>query len=331
LATQQKLAQKLEVGFNALQKQGKLLTPTTFLQMVAHLALPTEQVEILRETANHVIEAVNDTKPLNHFAFKDGASLLLRAKNNRHDPEMQELFLQEGVDVVKAARPKINGMLQYKAYHLLEKLQTELATVYQQLEEPQKAQQYLKQAKASGISALEEGGYARFVAGFLEGLINFQSSQFTDVQTQALKDSLNLIASDRRPFSQAISSLESKLGNAGLNMQLAYEAEATGGMIFVERFLNLNRDFLKSNVGAVYNELMALSNHEKLKAVNEFRQSMPSSAMLRQILKMREDFDDNQYRAIRELSPFPQTYAEELPHREGLLAKGIKFEPYPNP
>jgi hypothetical protein len=151
------------------------------------------------------------------------------------------------------------------------------------------------------------------------------------VQTQALKDSLNLIASDRRPFSQAISSLESKLGNAGLNMQLAYEAEATGGMIFVERFLNLNRDFLKSNVGAVYNELMALSNHEKLKAVNEFRQSMPSSAMLRQILKMREDFDDNQYRAIRELSPFPQTYAEELPHREGLLAKGIKFEPYPNP
>ena len=176
LATQQKLAQKLEVGFNALQKQGKLLTPTTFLQMVAHLALPTEQVEILRETANHVIEAVNDTKPLNHFAFKDGASLLLRAKNNRHDPEMQELFLQEGVDVVKAARPKINGMLQYKAYHLLEKSQTELATVYQQLEEPQKAQQYLKQAKASGISALEEGGYARFVAGFLEGLINFQSS-----------------------------------------------------------------------------------------------------------------------------------------------------------
>lgn len=326
IALQKVLAQKLEAGFNALQQKKQLLTPTTFLEMVPHLGLPTEQAEIVRETVNHAIEAVNDTKPLQHFAFKDGASLLLRAKNQRGNPEMQEIFLQEGVDVVKAARPKINGMLQYKAYHLLEKLQTELATVYQQLEEPQKAQQYLKQAKASGISALEEGGYARFVAGFLEGLINHQGEQFTEAQANKLKEMLNLVANDVRPFSQVIASLEATLRNILLNTQFTYKSSSTGEM----ESLNLTRDYLNLHADELYNEFRNFDLEEKYIVVqNYFRQFCRASGKsIGQLNQLMKDFP--LYSAFKELSPFPQTYAAELPYREALLAKGVKFEPYPN-
>jgi hypothetical protein len=199
---QKELLGKLEAGFNNLQEKGQLLTPTTFLEMLAHLELPPTQVEAFRAMANQVIIAVNDNKPLQNNLLDYGLIELSKAQQFKRAGELKiaQIPLDAGIQAISSALPDMHSMLHYKAHHTLTQLHQTTAEVQTALGNPEKAAAALEAANITHKFALLDGNSARFVAGFLEGLINYQGTQFSGTQTQTLKRLLNFVANDVIPI-----------------------------------------------------------------------------------------------------------------------------------
>jgi hypothetical protein len=328
------LAQKIETSFATLKYKGKLLTPDTFLELIPQLGLPPEQIEIFRNMANQVIIAVNDDKPLQNNSLDYGIQQLTYATRfrNQGKPLFEQRVLETGIRTIEDNVHSIHSMLQYKAQHTLAKLFQKTAEVQTQLENPNKAEEALFSAELAHQLALENGASARFVAGFLEGLIDYQGTQFSDDQTRTLKQLLNLVANDVRPLLNVKNAhplrlehvtnqlAEAKKKLEAVEKRLALDPNRYGGYSYGEA---LQRETSMQKQKNLRQQIGALETRKKwLDGGN----SVFSSGLNYERLT----HEDN-VKHLNQLSPFPQTYEAELPHREVLLAKGVKFEPYSKP
>jgi hypothetical protein len=127
-----------------------------------------------------------------------------------------------------------------------------------------------------------------------------------------------------------------KLFNEMLNVFKAYEKGVIREAAFLQRLSELNLALISPDSTGTkqWADACRSASNPTWETINELNQSkhkLPALIEpLKQMVDALKDTDSINYRAIEELSPFPQTYAAELPHREALLAKGVKFEPYPN-
>jgi hypothetical protein len=184
--------------------------------MLAHLELPPTQVEAFRAMANQVIIAVNDNKPLQNNLLDYGLIELSKAQQFKRSGELKvaQIPLDAGIQAISSALPDMHSMLHYKAHHTLTQLHQTAAEVQTALGNPEKAAAALEAANITHKFALLDGNSARFVAGFLEGLVNYQGTQFTTTQTQTLKRLLNFVANDVRPFNLLDLQLQNHLQTA---------------------------------------------------------------------------------------------------------------------
>lgn len=333
LVTQEMLAQKIETSFAALKHKKQLLTPSTFLELIPNLGLSPEQTELFRTMANQVIITLNDNKPLQNNKLDYGIQQLTYATRfrNQGKPLFEQRVLETGIRSIEDNLDGIHSMLQYKAQHTLAKLFQKTAEVQTQLGNPNKAEEALFFAELAHQLALENGASARFVAGFLEGLIDYQGTQFSENQTRTLQQLLNLVANDVRPLinvknahplrlehvTNQLAEAQERLGY--IEKRLALDPNRYGGYSYGEA---LSRETAKKQQQNLRQQIQALETRKKWL---DGGGSIFSSGLNYERLKHEENV-----KHLNQLSPFPQTYEEELPHREVLLTKGVKFEPYSN-
>jgi hypothetical protein len=315
------LLEKLSKGIEDALRRSPMLTPQVFAgfieNMIPHLDLPADKVEVLRRMANQVILVVNDTKAekaIHNNRLMYGLTQLTHAKAL---PQLEYKLkaVKDGIRAIENALPDIHAMVQYQAHEALAKLQQEKASIHSQLNEPERATSAEKLAAYHQALARLSAENSHFTAGFLEGLLIHQSQQFPPKQQIALQGLLNAVAADVRPLSLVIQPYED----------------------YAEKFARrITQEFyVKQEEEAGYDVPVLVTYYYRRRTPEEKQEARDKVKRWKMMWQTQpvppEPPNYSAYhKASVEFLVNPSAYAEDLPRRAKLRELGVQFEPYPD-